>query len=106
MRTYVFVVFFISTTLWFLAKGINNFAKKKRGYRWWYRKMYMKSPTWKFTRKVIRFLRGSRCREKGTHGGALQVHHKRYSNAILWWGFLMPWNFEVLCENHHRKRHK
>jgi hypothetical protein len=74
--------------------------------RWFYRKVYLRTPYWRWVRRVIGRKYGWNCQAKGceVRGCNLDAHHTSYD--VLWLEWLFPGKVKWLCRKHHDWIHK
>jgi hypothetical protein len=101
----------LSGLIFWLLSVFHRAVQKIKGYKWWYRNVYLWTPHWRFTRKVRLLLSGYQCQkcskirltEQEKHFHSLDVHHRTYRH--IWWEWLFFWDLMVLCRYHHSQEH-
>lgn len=88
--------------LYSLEKIFHITVQRIKGYKWWYRNVYLRTPHWRFVRRVKLFLAGHKCQHCNERR-RLDIHHKSYEH--IWLEELFPWELEVLCRYHHSMKH-
>lgn len=96
------VILFWSVFFWACLYLLFEALEKLMGRRAFYRKVYLFTPSWRFSRKVIFFWKGRKCSRCGSTR-FLDVHHTTY--AHLWWEWLFFWEMDVLCRSCHISEH-
>ena len=109
MKT-IIIIFVASWSVFLLLAAFHHTMQAVMGYQWWYRRIYLYTPHWRFTRRVKFFFSGHVCevcrRRHYTHPARmnLDIHHKTYRH--LWWEWLHLKDLEVLCRFHHTEEHE
>lgn len=84
----------------------------QREYGTWYRTRYLNGWYWRTFRRFRRVVGLGLCEDwwkvwRGRCSGPLHVHHKKFAYRWLYWEFLIwPFGTDLLCDRHHRQRHK
>lgn len=96
------VVIFLSFVFFLLWRLVNRLIVRIFGWRWFYRNVYLRMPSWRLARRVKFLVSGRRCARCGTRRN-LDVHHRSYRH--LWREWLYPQELQVLCRRHHVRLH-
>lgn len=96
-------ILFWSVFLWSCLWAVFEVLQGLLGARWFYCAVYLRTPSWRFSRCVAFFWKGRQCAKCGSRR-FLDVHHKTYAHR--WWEWLFVWDLEVLCRTCHTLEHK
>lgn len=110
------VTLLISSILWALLNTVFGIIIRAKGFKWFYRNVYLHTWHWRFVRWLKFKQVGRNCQKcnKGqrafykalnyqTGEPILDVHHLTYKH--LWWEFLHLNDLQVLCRYHHNQEH-
>ena len=97
----LYVAFMVFVPVWVFYYLAHRIARRTN-FKWWYKNMYLRTPSWKLARRVVFFLRGKKCEICGKTW-RLQVHHKTYKHLGNEW--LHPNDLQILCRDCHKKAH-
>lgn len=96
------LIFLLTTLAFILLQNAFQFVIDRKGYQWFYRNVYLRTPHWRFVRWIKRRL-GYRCRDCDSHF-RLDLHHLSYDHK--WWEFIYLNDVVWLCRQHHFAEHE